>query len=317
MKERVIEYEAPPQARRLPVLSGERRLPWRRWLVQYLMIAPLTILLLAVTIYPLIRAAYMSVVEWDATSLDHPFIGLANYQELLTQDPRFISDLAKTGIIGGSALTIEFVVGFALALLFFGNFRGKRILTTLLLIPMMISPVVVGFTARMAFTTSYGFVTPLLGGILHRHLAIDWLGSTALAPVVIILIDAWEWTPFVFLLLFAGLQALSSESFEAALVDGATWRQTFVHIILPQMRYVILVAVLIRSLDLIKLFDPIMLATRAGPGIATEMISVFIYNVAFQDFRFGYAAAASFVLLIVIMVIIMFFVRTLGRNVVG
>lgn len=285
--------------------------------MQYMMVAPMTILLLAVTIYPLIQAVRMSVVNWDATSIDHPFIGLDNYRELLTQDSRFVSDLITTGFIGGSALAIEFLIGFALALLFLGNFRGKRVLTTLLLIPMMISPVVVGFTARMAFTSSYGFITPLLEGLLHRHLTIDWLSDPTLAPIVIILIDTWEWTPFVFLLLFAGLLALGSDSFEAAQVDGATRRQTFLHIVLPQMRYVILVVVLIRSLDLIKLFDPIMLATRAGPGIATEMISVFIYNVAFQDFRFGYAAAASLLLLIVIVAITTFFVRTLGRTVVG
>jgi multiple sugar transport system permease protein len=169
----------------------------------------------------------------------------------------------------------------------------------------------------MAFTSSYGFVTPLLAGILHRTIAINWLGDPTYAPGVIVLIDAWEWTPFVFLLLFAGLMALSTEPLEAALVDGATRWQTFRHIILPQMRYVILVVVLIRSLDLTKLFDTIMLATRAGPGIATEMISPFIYNVAFQDFRFGYAAAASMLLLIVITVITTFFVRTLGRSVIG
>lgn len=294
-----------------------RRLPWRRKLVAYLMVAPMTVLFLAVTIYPLFLAIRMSLLDWDVTSIDHPFIGLDNYRELLSQDPRFVSDLITTGIMAGSALVIEFVAGFALALLFLGNFWGKRILTTLLLIPMMVSPVVVGFTARMAFTTSYGFITPILEGILRRPLNINWLSDPTLAPIVIILIDTWEWTPFVFLLLFAGLMALSSESFEAAQVDGASRWQTFLYILLPQMRYVILVVVLIRSLDLLKLFDPIMLATRAGPGIATEMISVFIYNVAFQDFRFGYAAAASLLLLIVIMVITTFFVRTIGRTVVG
>jgi multiple sugar transport system permease protein len=316
MSEHVAEYESGSRTRRHP-LSRQRHRPWRRWFVQYLMIAPMALLFVGVTIYPLFLAIRMSLLDWDATSIDHPFIGLANYQELLTQDPRFIADLLRTGVMGGAALVIEFVAGFALALLFLGPFPGKRILTTLLLIPMMISPVVVGFTARMAFTTSYGFVTPVLEAILRRPINIDWLSDPNYAPAVIVLIDAWEWTPFVFLLLFAGLLALSHEPFEAARVDGATRWQTFVHITLPQMRYVILVVILIRSLDLIKLFDTIMLATRAGPGIATEMISPFIYNVAFQDFRFGYAAAASLILLVAIMAITSFVIRTLGRSVVG
>jgi multiple sugar transport system permease protein len=281
------------------------------------MVVPTTVLLLGVTIYPLIKAAQMSALDWDATAIDHPFIGLGNYNELLTQDPRFINALTKTALMGGSALVFEFVVGFALALLFYGDFRGKHLLTTLLLIPMMISPVVVGFTARMAFTSSYGFVTPLLEGIVRHPLGITWLSDPVLAPMVIVLIDAWEWTPFVFLLLYAGLLSVPGESIEAALVDGASWLGIFLHVILPQLRYVILVVVLIRCLDLIKLFDPIMLATRAGPGTDTEMISVFIYNKAFQDFRFGYAAAASFLLLLVIMAITTAFVRTLGRSVVG
>ncbi|SRR5579883_307775 len=314
MGEQVAGYETRSRAR---LLSLQRRRPWRRWLVQYLMVAPMALLLVGVTIYPLILAVRMSLLDWDATSIDHPFIGLANYQELLTQDSRFIADLLRTGVMGGAALAIEFVAGFALALLFLGPFPGKRILTTLLLIPMMVSPVVVGFTARMAFTTSYGFVTPVLQAILRRPISIDWLSDPNFAPAVIVLIDTWEWTPFVFLLLFAGLLALSHEPFEAARVDGATRWQTFVYITLPQMRYVILVVILIRSLDLIKLFDTIMLATRAGPGIATEMISPFIYDVAFQDFRFGYAAAASLILLVAIMAITSFVIRTLGRSVVG
>ena len=280
--------------------------------IKWLLVGPSVLLLLFLTIYPTFSALYMSFHQWDATVIDRPFIGLDNYKNLLTDDDRFSNAMLQTLIIGGVALVLQMVTGLALALLFSGEFQGKRVLTTIYLIPMMISPVVVGFTARMAFTNQYGFVPQILDWILRQETGILWLSNAFWARVVVILADTWQWSPFVFMILFSGLATLPYEPYEAAQVDGASGWQIFWFITLPQMRYILLVAVLIRGLDLLKLFDVILLSTRAGPGIATETISVYIYNLGFRFWSLGYASAASFLLLIVVVIIATFLIRLIG-----
>lgn len=279
---------------------------------RWVLVGPSILLLLLLSVYPTGSAFYMSLHRWDATDIDKPFIGLDNYKNLLYNDGRFINSMVQTGIMGGIALFLQMVIGLGFALLFSGDFKGKRALTTVYLIPMMISPVVVGFTARMAFTNVYGFVPQILDWILQRETGIMWLSNIFWAKVVVILSDTWQWSPFVFMIIFSGLATLPYEPYEAADVDGANWLQIFWYITLPQLRYILLVAVLIRGLDLLKLFDVILLSTRAGPGIATETISVYIYNLGFRFWTLGYASAASFLLLAVVMVIATILIRVIG-----
>lgn len=278
-------------ARRRPVLDGRR-------ILAIAMVLPATLLMLAVTLYPLIIAVQMSFMQWKVTSPVRRLVGLHNYTQLITADARFLNSIQVTVLIVFTALALEFLFGLGLALLFWGEFRFKRLLTTLMLIPMMISPVVVGFTARMGFTVSYGFVNQILSWLTFSKVEIQWLSDPGLAPIAIILADVWQWTSLVFLILLAGLMSLPQAPLEAARVDGASSWQSLRYIVLPQLRYFILVALLIRGLDLLKLFDVILLATRAGPGIATETITVYIYTLAFRFFNLGYAAAAAFLLLI-------------------
>lgn len=280
--------------------------------VKWLLVGPSVLLLLFLTVYPTLSALYMSFHQWEAIMIERPFVGLDNYQNLLTDDARFSNAMLQTLIIGGVALILQMVTGLALALLFSGEFQGKKVLTTIYLIPMMISPVVVGFTARMAFTNQYGFVPQILNWILRRETGILWLSNAYWAKVVVILADTWQWTPFVFMILFSGLATLPYEPYEAAQVDGANSWQIFWYVTLPQMRYILLVALLIRGLDLLKLFDVVLLSTRAGPGTATETISVYIYNLGFRFWSLGYASAASFLLLIVVAIIATFLIRLIG-----
>jgi multiple sugar transport system permease protein len=280
--------------------------------VKWLLVGPSVLLLLFLTVYPTLSALYMSFHQWEATMIERPFVGLDNYQNLLTDDDRFSNAMLQTLIIGGVALILQMVTGLALALLFSGEFQGKKVLTTIYLIPMMISPVVVGFTARMAFTNQYGFVPQILNWILRQETGILWLSNAYWAKVVVILADTWQWTPFVFMILFSGLATLPYEPYEAAQVDGANSWQIFWYVTLPQMRYILLVALLIRGLDLLKLFDVVLLSTRAGPGTATETISVYIYNLGFRFWSLGYASAASFLLLIVVVIIATFLIRLIG-----
>jgi multiple sugar transport system permease protein len=174
--------------------------------------------------------------------------------------------------------------------------------------------VVVGFTARMAFTDSYGFVNQVLSLFVPGDVDAQWLSDPTLAPIVIIAADAWQWGPFVFLLLLAGLLASSGDEVEAAVVDGANTWQLYRHIVLPGMKYILIVALLLRGLDLLKMFDVVALATRGGPGIATETLTFYIYNLAFKFFDLGYAAAAAMLMLVGVSVVAGLAVRTLVRG---
>jgi multiple sugar transport system permease protein len=282
--------------------------------VRFAMLAPTVALLLAMTIFPFGYAIYVSLHTWKLTFPSRPWIGIDNYKQLLTADPRFINSLEKTAEIGAAALALEFALGFAIAIFFWSTFRKARWLATIVLIPMMISPVVVGFTGRMAFTDSYGFINQLIGFVLGRSVSIDWLANPTLAPLVIIMADVWQWTPFVFLILLAGLMSVSQEQIEAAQVDGAPRWKVFRHIVLPAMRNVIIIALILRGLELIKLFDVVQLTTRAGPGITTETTTVYLYNVAFKFFDLGYSSAAALVLLVWVSILVFLGMRLLTRE---
>jgi multiple sugar transport system permease protein len=301
-------------ADRQPLWSLRRRKSLQRPRVRFVMLAPTVALLVAMTIFPLCYAVYVSLHTWKLTFPFKPWIGIDNYKQLLTADPRFTNSLEKTAIIGGAALAIEFLLGFALAIFFWSTFRKARWLATIILIPMMISPVVVGFTGRMAFTDSYGFINQLIGFVAGRDVSINWLADPTLAPFVIIMADVWQWTPFVFLILLAGLMSVSQDQLEAAEVDGAPRWRVFRHIVLPSMRNVIIIVLILRGLELIKLFDVVQLTTRAGPGISTETTTVYLYNIAFKFFDLGYSSAAAFVLLIAVSVLVYLGLRLLTRE---
>ncbi len=280
-----------------------------RWLrsrdrVKWYLVAPTAALLAFVTLYPVLQAFYMSLHRWVATLPGRPFVGGENYLRLL-EDPRFFSAMNRTLLFVGTALLLEFLIGFGLALLFWESFPGRALVTTLLLIPMMIPRIVTGFTARMAFNAEYGFVNQILSLFYPGTVSMDWLGNPEYAQLMIVLADVWQWTPFVFILLYSGLVSLSTAPYEAARIDGANTWQRFWHVTLPRMRYIIVVTLLIRGIDLVKLFDKILVSTSGGPGRATETIGVYIYYLGWQFWDMGYAATVTFGLLIGIVVVAM------------
>jgi multiple sugar transport system permease protein len=306
-----VEREAPGRTLR----PGARRSRLARPRLRWLLIAPAVLLLIAFTVYPFIYALFVSTHTWKVTYPVKPYIGLENYRHLLVDDDRFINAIERTAIITVAALAIEFVFGFVMALLFWRAFHRVRWLATLILLPMLISPVVVGFTARMAFTDSYGFVNQILSLLVPGgDVSPNWLSSPTLAPLVVILADAWQWGPFMFLLLLAGLLSTNPEHIEAARVDGARDAQVFRYVVIPAMRYVIIVALVLRGLDLVRTFDVVALATRGGPGIATETLVYYIYNLAFSFFDLSYAAAASVLMLLGVSVLVGLAVRSLVRG---
>jgi multiple sugar transport system permease protein len=270
----------------------------------YLLVAPTVAVLLALTIYPLIYSIKTSLQGESGNWTLQNFARLAG-------DQFFLSALAHTLVYTAIALTLEFLIGLALAVLLDTQMRARGLFRTLLLVPMMLPPVVVGVVWRLMLNSNFGAVNGTLKGVGVNTEALTWTASPKLAMASVIVADVWQWTPFMFLILLAGLQAIPREPYEAALIDGSSAWQTFRHVTLPLLKPAILIALLLRTMDLLRVFDQIFILTEGGPGLATETVSLYIYRTAFRFSNFGYAAAMSFVLLVITNVISVGYIRLL------
>jgi len=273
----------------------------------YLLLAPTIAVLGALSVYPLIYAIKVSLQADTATGVRWTF---SNFSRLAS-DHFLLSALSHTFIYCAAALTLEFFLGLGLALLLNGAFRGRTIFRSLLLVPMMLPAVVVGVVWRLMLNPNYGAINGTLKWFGVNTDALTWTASPKLAMVSVILVDVWQWTPFVFLCLLAGLQAIPQEPYEAALIDGSSRWQTFRNITLPLLQPAILIVLLLRTMDLLRVFDQIFILTEGGPGFATETVSLYIYRTAFRFFDFGYAAAISFLLLVITNLVSMVYIRLL------
>ncbi len=284
---------------------SERRLPW-------LFMAPALILIFAITLYPLIYSLTISFQNFDinrAAITGVKFIGLENYTNL-TRDPLFWNSLklSITYVIG--SVTGSLLLGFALALLLDRELRGMTVLRTLLIIPMVVTPVSIGLTWRMMFSDQIGIINHVLGTFgLPRPL---WIDATNTALVSVMLVDIWEWTPFMFLIILAGLRSLPVSPFESAMVDGASAWQRLRYLTIPMMRPVFYVAIILRTVDALRIFDQVFIMTRGGPAQATDLFSLFVYRVGFKLSHMSYAAALSWVLLFMSTILLIFFINSTG-----
>lgn len=273
----------------------------------YVLLAPAVFVLLALSIYPLINIVKLSL---QVTSGAASRWSVNNFARLFS-DQFFIDALLHTVIFAVAALTLEFLLGLGLAVLLNRQIRGRSFFRTALLVPMMLPTVVAGVVWRLMLNPNFGAVNGSLKGLGVQTVALTWTSSPRLAMLSIILVDVWQWTPFMFLILLAGLQAIPQEPYEAALIDGSSPWQTFRHVTLPLLKPAILVALLLRTMDLLRVFDQVFILTEGGPGFATETISLYIYRTAFRFSDFGYAAAMSFVLLLVTNIISALYIRVL------
>ena len=289
--------------RRNPSHKGERALP-------YLLVAPTIAVLVALSIYPLIYAVKVSLQTDSASGTRWTF---QNFTRLFGDD-FFLSALSHTLVYAVIALTIEFLLGLGLAVLLNRKMRGRSFFRAALLVPMMLPTVVVGVVWRLMLNPNFGAINGTLQGFGANTESLTWTASPTLAFASVIMVDIWQWTPFMFLILLAGLQAIPEEPYEAALIDGSTPWQTFRHVTLPLLKPAILIALLLRTMDLLRVFDQIFILTEGGPGSATETISLYIYRTAFRFGDFGYAAAMSFVLLILTNIISLAYIRLLQRQ---
>jgi multiple sugar transport system permease protein len=291
--------------------SSDRKIFDRRETsLAYLLIAPTVALLIALSVYPLI---YTVKIGFQSGSGEAARWTLSNFARLFS-DNFFRDALLNTFIYAAVALGVEFLLGLALALLLDRPVRGRNFFRAILLIPMMLPPVVVGVVWRLMLNPNFGAVNGTLKSAGFDTEPLTWTASPALALVSVILVDIWQWTPFMFLILLAGLQAIPREPYEAAMVDGASGWQIFKDVTLPMLRPAILVALLLRTMDLLRVFDQIFILTEGGPAFATETVSLYIYRAAFRFFDFGYAAAMSFVLLALTNLISFAYIRLLRRQ---
>jgi multiple sugar transport system permease protein len=276
-----------------------------RAIVGYLAV-PGQIVSLVVLVLPLLVALYMSFTDWTPTHgslLNASFVGFDNYSDLLVYDTRFVEAVVRTVLIGAVCLCLEFTIGLGLAVLFLRQFRGKAVLFSALLTPMMILPVVVGYTFWMLFQSN-GPINQVIALIAGSSFAPEWFRSAPFAVITVIITEVWHWTPLFFLILLSGLNAVPDNPIRAAVILGANPRQIFWRVILPTLKPVIVVAFVIRSMEILKLFDEVFMLTRGGPGSSTETISLYVYKLAFQDFQLAYGAAAAFIVLVGTLVLI-------------
>jgi multiple sugar transport system permease protein len=277
-----------------------------------LFVLPTIILLIVMNLFPLIYSLYLSFTSYSVISGTPPeWVGLQNYQDILT-DPRFWNNFAITGRYALISVVLQTLVGFGLALLLRRKFKGNALITTLLLVPMMLSPIVVAVFWKLIFNPSYGIFNYLLG-FTNPNTAPEWLGQPDLALWAIVIVDVWMWSPFVMLLTMAGLSAIPEYLYEAAAIDRASSWFQFRRITLPQVMPLLLIAVLFRTIEAFKQFDLVMGLTGGGPGDVTETVSVRLYRLAFQQFDTGTSSALAYIVLVIIIAISNLYIRALNR----
>jgi multiple sugar transport system permease protein len=287
-----------------------RRLLRSRNLPGYLFLAPALIVTVVIMLYPLVFSLQASFESYQlARPEEREFIGLDNYLWTI-QSPNFLNAITVTLIFTLAAVTLEFLLGLALALLVNKEFRGQGIVRTVLMLPLFLTPSVVGLVFVRLYYPGDGIV-PLFLSLFGLDNNFPLLGTRATALPAIILMDVWRTTPFMFLVLLAGLQSLPQEVIEAAEIDGASPWQILKGITLPLLMPLILVALTIRGMDAFREFDTFMLLTGGGPGQATEVISMMAYILAFRAYDIGRASAVSWVILILVLGFSVYFVKRL------
>ncbi len=264
----------------------------------WLFMLPSIMLMSAVLAYPFASAIWYSFLSYYLGGRDPAhFVGLANYLSLLT-DERFWSDLLTTVIIVAGGVTLQLVIGLALALVLYALRRGVRILSLLNFLPHVVTPVVAAIFLKWMFIGRFGLIDSTL--IALNVFPPNWLGDPAWAKFSLILADTWRFMPFLMLVLYAGLQAFDTGLLEAAEIDGANAWQRLRYVILPMMKPLILFVVAIRVMDAFRFFDLVYVLTNGGPGTATETITLYTYELGFHELEIGKASALGVITLLIV-----------------
>ena len=286
----------------------------------HLFIWPTLILLIAMNLFPLFYSLYLSFTDYSAIA-NKPAVWVAfkNFSEILN-DEQLWKYFATTGRYALASVTLQTILGFTMAMLVRQKFKGSGVITTLILVPMMLSPVVVGLFWKLMYDPTFGYFNYLLG-FRNAKLSPEWLGSRwagkpfpGLALWSVVIVDVWMWSPFVMLLVLSGLNAIPDYLYEAAAIDRASSWFQFWRITLPQVAPLLLIAILFRTIEAFKSFDLVMGMTGGGPGDQTELIAVNLYRQAFQgQFQTGPASALAYIILIIIIAVSNLYIKYLNQ----
>lgn len=274
---------------------------WANRNIKWVFILPAALFVAIMMIFPILYTGWLSFTQWSMSATQPPvWVGIDNYTTLLGNDQRFRDALTRTFVFTIGAVAIELALGVAIALLLRRDFRGQNVVKTLILLPMVATPVAMGMAWLLMLEPTIGFANYALRlvGLPPQ----PWLASTDQALPSLMLVDIWEWTPMIALIALAGLATLPDEPFEAATVDGAGPWQRFIHLTLPLLAPTLVVATLLRAIDALKTFDIIYVITQGGPAFASETLNVLAYNQGLQYFNVGYASA----------ILVVFFTIVLG-----
>jgi multiple sugar transport system permease protein len=299
MAQSQTQVDKPAHARR------QRRGGGAGQLSHYLFVVPALLYIVLTTIYPIVSNLRMSFYDVTVTTFlsnNAPFIGLGNYRTVLS-DPAFQHAMRLSLLFTGGSLLFQFTIGFALALLFSRPFPGNGLFRALLLLGWMLPIVVSGSIFRWMLDGSFGIINFVLQGLGLLHGQRFWLTEPDYALLGTIIANIWVGIPFNMVLLLPGLQSISPTLYEAASIDGATSWQSFRHVTLPLMRPVALSVLLLGIIYTFKVFDVVYVMTRGGPVDTTTVLPIYVYNLAFQFFRFGEASAAAILLLMALTIV--------------
>lgn len=281
--------------------------------IAWIFIGPTIFLLLAVNIFPLLWTIYLSFTNYRANQPGRPikWIGTRNYERLLGSEDIW-GYLQATANFVIWTMALQVLIGFGLALLINKNFRGASFWTTIILIPMMLSPAVVGVFWTYIYQPQTGIFSYIIDFFLGTG-ALDMIGSVQLAPWAIIIVDTWMWSPYIMLLCLAGLRSIPDYLYEAAEVDRANALQKFWYITLPRVLPFLMLAVLFRAIENFKMFDMVVELTSGGPGSTTELASINLKREAFEKWRTGYSSAFAIILFVTVFGLGNIYVKALNR----
>ena len=288
------------------IASGPRAYGRRYWMFA----APAAVIVASVILFPWIFTLYMSVHDWKVTG-DTPFVGFANYAKML-HDDRFVGAVWRTLIFTTASVVAPLILGVWAAVCFSSQFKGRGLARTLFVLPMMATPVAISLVWTMMFHPQLGVLNYLLTSVGLPPSTWVYDGATVIPTLV--MVETWQWTPLVMLIVLGGIASLPSDPYEAAILDGANTWQMFRHITLPLVMPFIMVATVIRIIDALKTFDTIYVITLGGPGSASETINILLYQTAFAYYDLGYGSAMVVVFFVLILLVSLLLLRLRQRE---
>lgn len=279
--------------------------------VHWLLLAPALVFVAAMALFPLGYSLLLSFREWKLARRSSPgdFVGLSNYLNLLTDDPEFLEALRTTAVFITADVLLTLAIALSAALLLRRSGRLNTLARTMLILPFVMSPALIGISFRFFLNAEYGIVHHLVGLFIPALKDTVWLADASLSMAAIVASDVWHWAPYMTLVMLGGLASIPTETQEAARIDGASAFEVFRDITWPQLLPVVAVVAVLKTVFALKAFDTIYTLTNGGPGNSTKTLAYFVYEQGFSYYDMGYAAAAAYLLTAALMVMAGFYLR--------